>query len=94
MYESPIEKIYSDIRTQIEQRDEELTLNAIRDVGINVDKSELIKALQYDRGQYVKGFNDALSAVRDGVYQLHRDGILLGLEYKMIDELLTKLERM
>lgn len=93
MYESPIDKIYSDIQTQIEKRDEEMTIKAIRYVGINVDKSELIKALQYDRGQYVKGFNDALSAVRDEVYQLHRDGTLLGLEYKMIDELLTKLEK-
>lgn len=93
MYESPIDKIYSDIQTQIEKRDEEMTIKAIRYVGINVDKSELIKALQYDRGQYVKGFNDALNAARDGIYQLHRDGTLLGLEYKMIDELLTKLEK-
>lgn len=93
MYESPIDKIYSDIQTQIEKRDEEMTIKAIRYVGINVDKSELIKALQYDRGQYVKGFNDALSTVRDEVYQLHQDGTLLGLEYKMIDELLAKLEK-
>ena len=31
---------------------------AVMNVGVNVDKEELIKALQYDRGQYQKGYKD------------------------------------
>jgi Zn-finger nucleic acid-binding protein len=31
---------------------------AVQKVGVNVDKDELIKALQYDRAQYQKGYND------------------------------------
>ena len=31
---------------------------AVMNVGVNVDKEELLKALQYDRGQYQKGYKD------------------------------------
>ena len=55
MYESPIEIIYSQIRTQLEDD----VLKAVKKYGINVNKEELIKALQYDRQQYEKGYEDA-----------------------------------
>ena len=54
-YKSPINIISSALRTEIENE----TLKAIKDVGIDVDKDELIKALTYDRQQYEKGFSDA-----------------------------------
>lgn len=31
---------------------------AVMNVGVNVDKEELVKALQYDREQYQKGYKD------------------------------------
>lgn len=31
---------------------------------INVDKEELLKALIYDRGQYDKGYEDAMNEVK------------------------------
>lgn len=31
---------------------------AVQDVGINVNKEELLKALRYDRNQYDKGYSD------------------------------------
>lgn len=52
MYQSPIEIITKQIRTQFEDN----VFKAIQDYGIVVDKEELIKALQYDRGQYEKGY--------------------------------------
>lgn len=61
-YESPISVWWSD--TKIEQlRDEynNLIVRAVKNVCPNVDKDELIKALEYDRGQYEKGFADGLS---------------------------------
>lgn len=60
MYESPIDKIYKDIQTQMIQQDEEMVMKAVREVGITVNKDELVKALQYDRNQYEKGYQDGL----------------------------------
>ena len=54
MYESPIKIIAGKIQTQI---DDEI-YRAVQNVGINVDREELIKALEYDRGQYEEGFRD------------------------------------
>lgn len=63
MYISPIEIIYGNAQTQIEGD----TIKAIHRYGINVDKEELIKALNYDRDQYNKGFNDALEEIKKRV---------------------------
>ena len=54
MYKSPIELM----RTQIETDFENQIITAVARTGIHVDKHELIKALQYDRNQYDKGFDD------------------------------------
>lgn len=52
MYKSPIEIIIGNMQTQI---DDEI-YRAVQNVGINVDREELLKALKYDRGQFEKGF--------------------------------------
>lgn len=36
---------------------------AVMKVGVNVDKGELLKALQYDRNQYQKGYADRDSKI-------------------------------
>ena len=56
MYESPIKIITGKMVTQF---DDEI-YSAVQNVGINVDREELLKALEYDRGQYKKGYNDAI----------------------------------
>lgn len=53
-YTSPIQLILSDIQMKLEDN----VCEAVQSVGVNVDKDELIKALKYDREQYVKGFTD------------------------------------
>lgn len=53
-YESPITMIAS----QIEMKMENDVLQAIQRYGIQVDKDELIKALNYDRQQYDVGYKD------------------------------------
>ncbi len=63
MYKSPIEKIYGELQTQMMQEDEKMVMKAIRKVGVNVDKEALIKALQYDRNQYAKGYEDGKNDV-------------------------------
>ena len=53
-YKSPIELIRGQVQTRIEDQ----TFSAVQQVGINVDKEELIKALNYDREQYQHGYQD------------------------------------
>ena len=48
MYKSPIELILGEPRTEINNE----IGKVIQDVGVSVDKEELIKALAYDRQQY------------------------------------------
>lgn len=59
-YESPIRMIVSEMETQMEKD----TLTAIQRYGIDVDKEELIKALNYDRRQYEKGYAYGFEAGR------------------------------
>jgi uncharacterized protein YkuJ len=54
LYQSPIEIIMQEMQTQLDGE----VFKATQAYGINVDKDELIKALQYDRDQYDKGFAD------------------------------------
>lgn len=54
MYESPIKIITGKMQTRF---DDEI-FRAVQNVGINVDREELLKALEYDRGQYEKGYKD------------------------------------
>lgn len=60
MYTSPIDVFITNIQTQLLEQQEEQIYQAIQKIGVNVDKVELIKALNYDRNQYQKGYNDAV----------------------------------
>lgn len=61
MYESPINQILGELQMHLEGE----TLKAVQNVGIDVNKEELIKALQYDRGQYEKGYKDGCEKAID-----------------------------
>lgn len=60
MWESPINimEIQEPIIEQLNNEREEMVLKQIWKIGVDVNKEELIKALQYDRGQYEKGYKD------------------------------------
>lgn len=65
-YESPVTvqmvKI-QEIAQQIEaQRENEITLKISEQIGVNVDKDELKRALAYDRDQYRRGYEDGWRA--------------------------------
>ena len=50
-----------DIANQIIKQQEDKIVYEVRQaIGYNIDKQELVKALQYDRGQYQKGYADAM----------------------------------
>lgn len=63
MYESPLDLFYRGISdTQIEALEDKIMLEIHSQVGVNIDKDELIKALKYDRDQYNKGYEDGRKA--------------------------------
>lgn len=69
MYESPIQLITQEItHNLVAERDKQI-YEAVCKTGVIVDKEELIKALQYDRGQYEKGY---FNAITDFSYELKR----------------------
>ena len=55
MYKSPIEIIQGQLQVQLEGT----IMRAVQQQDVIVDKEELIRALQYDRDQYEKGYADA-----------------------------------
>ena len=59
MYESPINMEYENPIYNAVQKELELNvLLAVQKIHISVDRDELIRALQYDRQQYEKGYAD------------------------------------
>ena len=62
-YQSPITAMFDNIEYKIREEHEKQIFEAIQNVGISIDREELLKALQYDRDQYRKGYNDAKTSV-------------------------------
>ena len=60
MYESPITQTQRVISEEMVKENDRRIYRTIIDEGIDVDKEELLKALEYDRGQYEKGYSDGL----------------------------------
>lgn len=59
-YISPIQRIAKDFHSRIEEREGEILMKVVHNVGFDVDKHELMRALAYDREQYKKGYADAM----------------------------------
>lgn len=61
IFETPMETIVRDLRNQ---RENTIVAEISVQLGVAVDKGELIRALQYDRQQYDKGFADGVKVER------------------------------
>ena len=78
MWDSPVKMTWSEpdfIQTETQkivkditkQQEDYITFKIEQTLGCEVNKEELIKAMQYDRNQYDKGYQDGyLDGVRDG----------------------------
>lgn len=60
-YKSPIDVLMKEAQLNYENG----IYEAIQEYEIKVDKEELIKALNYDREMYIKGYNDAVHEMMD-----------------------------
>lgn len=67
MWESPINvmEIQDSFVSEIKEKTEEMVFTEIKRIGIDVNKEELIKALQYDRKKYEKGYSDGYAKAID-----------------------------
>ena len=63
IYTSPIEVTYENAMNDVTKYIDEEIYRAVIKVGISVDRDELVKALQYDRDQYEKGYIDCNSEI-------------------------------
>lgn len=80
-YESPIKMYVSQMVKQVEEARENEILHTIREeYAIDVDKEELIKALEYDRGQYEKGYQDACNSHK--LWNVHQIACMLADIFK------------
>lgn len=64
MYESPISEMVDDICLKMQDFHDAQVIKAVQNVGINVNRDELISALSYDRKQYDKGYADGVETKR------------------------------
>ena len=58
MYKSPVSIMETAVRKIVEERDNEIFYKIQSALGVDVDRGELMRALQYDRNQYKKGYAD------------------------------------
>ena len=66
MYQSPIELFRTDPMIEtLKTETDEMIFRAVAHADVQVDRGELIKALQYDREQYEKGFSDGVLHEQD-----------------------------
>lgn len=86
MYKCPIELEL--ITTRIQAETENEIFKAVQKVGVNVDKDELVRVLQYDREQYNKGYedgyNDAIDIFFKEILEKNR-GIHKGVEINLMN---------
>lgn len=62
MYKPPVEIFYNRVVKDAQERLEDHIMKEILRVGVVVDKDELIRAMNYDRRQYEKGYQDGKDA--------------------------------
>lgn len=61
-YESPISMVTQQLATEVAKKTDDTIWEAIVKTEVVVDKDELIKAMQYDRKQYEKGYRAGYEA--------------------------------
>lgn len=64
MYNAPIKLFELPIKTIVEERESAILAKVQACFDVDVDKAELLRALQYDRNQYEKGYADGKADAR------------------------------
>ena len=72
-YESVINMVIGQMQTSLDKCLEDYAISVMREYEITVDKDELIKALQYDRNQYEKGYVNGYNRIAEVVSAIFED---------------------
>ena len=80
MYESPINIICGEMQMYLENE----VFKAVQDVHVEVDRDELIKSLQYDRGQYDKGYLDGYAVGEKAALEKLRTELMKRLDHDLM----------
>ena len=74
-YESPIKLIETMTENIVDETNkavDEYIYKSVLNVGVEVDRDELIRALRYDRDQYEKGYRDGMEAAKETMVEVVR----------------------
>lgn len=85
-WESPINTFCQEMQMQLEDD----MLKVVQSYGINVNKEELVKALQYDREQYSTGYKNGYNKAIDDCLKIIT--VCCWKNTEMIEELVEKLK--
>ena len=70
MWDSPITKVSTDIQTKLAEAEEGKIMMIVEEtIGYHVDKEKLIKALNYSKEQYDKGYAEGCDDVYSKIKQ-------------------------
>lgn len=76
MYESPIQvnllEGYEKFKREMDDMIGDEVYKHVLNMGIQVDKEELEKAMLYDRHQYMKGYKDGYAAAEEKIEKARR----------------------
>lgn len=67
-YECPVQLIQRAVNKDVEN----MLMKSIHSVGVTVDKDELVRALNYDRDSYAKGYKEGYNKACDKIIGLVR----------------------
>ena len=87
-YESPVDII---IIGQMEINLQNDIIQAIQKIGIDINKEELIKALNYDRNQYETGYKDGYMKAKEDLKTALVDVSLTDMQRNVISAILENL---
>ena len=86
-YESPVDIIIGQMETNLEND----IIQAMQKIGIDINKEELIKALNYDRNQYETGYKDGYMKAKEDLKTAITDVSLTGMQRNVISAILENL---
>lgn len=89
MYESPITMVQRTISEQMRQEEDRYICEIEQEVGFHIDKQELIRALNYERQQYEKGYLDGRVS---GKHEIESKLVHLSSNHYIGPEYLNRLE--
>lgn len=73
LYKSPVEIMQQEVQTKMNDAIEQNVMQACFKIGVNVNKDELLKALEYDRNQFEEGRKCERASIRQELIEIVKE---------------------